>query len=48
MPKQDLRALFAAASPDAIDFLQKLLTYDPRKRLTAKDVRTFSAGRPSC
>lgn len=38
-PKQDLRALFSAASPDAIDLLQKLLTYDPRKRITAKQVR---------
>lgn len=45
MPKQDLRGLFVAASPEAIDFLSKLLTYDPRKRLTSKAVRaqTFFA-----
>jgi len=36
-PKQDLRMLFSAASADAIDLLQKLLTFDPRKRITAKD-----------
>ncbi|ORY70635.1 kinase-like domain-containing protein, partial [Leucosporidium creatinivorum] len=36
-PKQDLRALFSAASAEAIDLLQKLLTYDPRKRITAKE-----------
>lgn len=42
MPKQDLRGLFVAASSEAIDFLSKLLTYDPRKRLTAKSVRSFS------
>ncbi|KAK4049128.1 TFIIH complex serine/threonine-protein kinase subunit kin28 [Microbotryomycetes sp. JL201] len=35
-PKQDLRMLFSAASADAIDLLQKLLTYDPRKRITAR------------
>ncbi len=29
--------LFSAASPDAIDLLQKLLTFDPRRRITAKD-----------
>lgn len=37
-PKQDLRMLFTAAQPEAIDLLQKLLTLDPRKRITAKDV----------
>ncbi|GAA5902496.1 hypothetical protein JCM5296_006433 [Sporobolomyces johnsonii] len=36
-PKNDMRALFSAASPEAIDLLQRLLTYDPRKRITAKD-----------
>lgn len=38
MPKQDLKSLFVAASTDAIDFLSKLLIFDPRKRLTAKAV----------
>lgn len=36
-PKQDLRMLFSAASAEAIDLLQKLLTFDPRKRITARD-----------
>ncbi|GAA5825235.1 hypothetical protein JCM11251_006155 [Rhodosporidiobolus azoricus] len=36
-PKTDLRMLFSAASPEAIDLLEKLLAYDPRKRITAKD-----------
>lgn len=42
MPKQDQRLLFAGASNEAIDFLARLLTYDPRKRLTAKEVRSLS------
>ncbi|BGP17384.1 hypothetical protein JCM10213_002867 [Rhodosporidiobolus nylandii] len=36
-PKSDLRMLFSAASPEAIDLLEKLLTYDPRRRITAKE-----------
>lgn len=46
MPKQDLRLLFAGASNEAIDFLSRLLTYDPRKRLTAKEVRFLSLSLP--
>lgn len=34
-PKQPLGQLFSAASPDALDFLQRCLMYDPMKRLTA-------------
>ncbi|KAL8279956.1 hypothetical protein RQP46_007537 [Phenoliferia psychrophenolica] len=36
VPKQDLRNLFTAAPPEGIDLLAKLLTFDPRKRITAK------------
>jgi serine/threonine protein kinase len=42
-PKQDLSLLFAAASSEAIDLLRQLLTYDPRKRITAKAVRHLCA-----
>ncbi|GAA6023980.1 hypothetical protein JCM10207_006841 [Rhodosporidiobolus poonsookiae] len=35
-PRTDLRLLFSAASPDAIDLLEGLLAYDPRKRITAR------------
>ncbi|GAA5823668.1 hypothetical protein JCM10212_007091 [Sporobolomyces blumeae] len=35
-PKSDLSQLFSAASPAALSFLMSLLTYDPRKRLTAR------------
>lgn len=33
--------LFSAASPEAVDLMEKLLTFDPRKRITAKEVRPF-------
>jgi serine/threonine protein kinase len=39
VPKPDLGMLFGAASKDAIDLLSKLLTFDPRKRITARQVR---------
>ncbi|GAA5850646.1 hypothetical protein JCM9279_006373 [Rhodotorula babjevae] len=35
-PRSDLGSLFSAASPEAIDLLQKTLLYDPRKRITAR------------
>jgi cyclin-dependent kinase 7 len=34
-PKQDLRALFTAAPSSAIELLQKLLLFDPKRRITA-------------
>jgi len=37
-PKSPLKLLFTAASADALDLLQKLLTYEPRRRIGAKDV----------
>jgi cyclin-dependent kinase 7 len=40
-PRSDLRMLFSAASPEAVDLMEKLLTFDPRKRITAKEVRPF-------
>ncbi|BGO92471.1 hypothetical protein NBRC10512_000258 [Rhodotorula toruloides] len=36
-PKNDLSMLFSAASPEAIDLLQRMLTYDPRRRITARE-----------
>ncbi|TNY24418.1 kinase-like domain-containing protein [Rhodotorula diobovata] len=36
-PRSDLGSLFSAASPEAIDLLQKTLLYDPRKRITARE-----------
>lgn len=35
--RKDFRKLFPGASPEAIDFLQKTLTFDPKKRLTAEE-----------
>lgn len=35
-PKQPLELLFSAAGDDAIRFLEKCLTYDPRKRITSR------------
>lgn len=37
-----LSSLFVAASPQALDFLAKLLTFDPRKRMTAAEVRDIT------
>lgn len=34
-PKSNLADLFLAASPEALDFLQKMLLFDPLKRLSA-------------
>lgn len=38
-PKNDLSLLFSAASSEAIDLLQRMLAYDPRKRITSREVR---------
>ncbi|KIK64207.1 hypothetical protein GYMLUDRAFT_40496 [Collybiopsis luxurians FD-317 M1] len=35
--KQNFKNLFPLASDDAIDFLQKTLTFDPKKRMTAEE-----------
>ncbi|SPO25081.1 probable MAP kinase [Ustilago trichophora] len=35
--RRDFRQVFPKASPEAIDFLQKTLTFDPRNRLTVEE-----------
>ncbi|KAF8829852.1 hypothetical protein HHX47_DHR2000299 [Lentinula edodes] len=35
--RQNFKTLFPLASADAIDFLQKTLTFDPEKRMTAEE-----------
>lgn len=37
LPANPLNHIFPAAAPDAIDLLQKLLTFDPTKRIIARD-----------
>lgn len=37
-PKPPLRDLFSAASPECISLLTKCLLYEPRKRISARDV----------
>jgi cyclin-dependent kinase 7 len=37
--KTPLKSLFTAASSDALDLLEKMLKYDPIKRISAKEVR---------
>lgn len=41
-PKQPLDMLFSAASDDAIRFLERCLTYDPRQRITSRQVSHFN------
>ncbi|KAJ9073216.1 TFIIH complex serine/threonine-protein kinase subunit kin28, variant 3 [Entomophthora muscae] len=41
-PKTPLRALFTAASSEALDLLEKMLIYDPTKRISALDVRNMN------
>ncbi|KAF8329402.1 kinase-like domain-containing protein [Cantharellus anzutake] len=36
-PKSPLKLLFTAASADALDLLQKMLTYEPSRRVNARD-----------
>ncbi|GAA5992820.1 hypothetical protein JCM10908_001354 [Rhodotorula pacifica] len=36
-PKNDLSLLFSAASSEAIDLLNRMLAYDPRKRITSRE-----------
>ncbi|GAA6025425.1 hypothetical protein JCM8202_005293 [Rhodotorula sphaerocarpa] len=36
-PKNDLSLLFTAAGPEAIDLLQRMLAYDPHRRITARE-----------
>lgn len=37
-PKQPLNMLFTAASPAALDLLSRCLIFEPRRRISAKDV----------
>ncbi|TFY74302.1 hypothetical protein EWM64_g9710 [Hericium alpestre] len=39
-PKTPLRELFTAASGDALNLLQRCLTYEPRKRISAREALT--------
>ena len=38
-PKTPLRDLFTAASADCLNLLNKCLIYNPKRRISAKDVR---------
>jgi serine/threonine protein kinase len=40
-PKTPFRDLFTAASTEAISLLAKLLAYEPRRRISAKEVRVM-------
>jgi serine/threonine protein kinase len=42
-PKTPFRDLFTAASTEAISLLAKLLAYEPRKRISAKEVIRYTA-----
>jgi hypothetical protein len=39
-PRTPLRDLFTAASGDTLNLLSKCIIYEPRRRISAKDVRT--------
>jgi cyclin-dependent kinase 7 len=39
-PRTPLRDLFTAASGDTLNLLSKCIIYEPRKRISARDVRT--------
>jgi cyclin-dependent kinase 7 len=41
-PKTPLRDLFTAASADTLNLLNKCLVYEPRKRISAKEVCHFT------
>jgi len=42
-PKTPLKALFTAAGNDTLDLLEKMLNYDPNKRLTTREVKLHAS-----
>lgn len=36
-PRPPLRSIFTAASDDSLDLLERMLTFNPAKRITAKE-----------
>lgn len=41
-PRTPLRDLFTAASADTLNLLSKCIIYEPRKRISARDVRNLT------
>jgi len=42
-PRTPLRDLFTAASADTLNLLSKCIIYEPRKRISARDVRNLTS-----
>ena len=41
-PKPPLKSIFTAASDDALDLLSAMLTFNPNKRITARQVSLYT------